>query len=183
MDLSEDNYISKDMYEYLTNFADDRTILNMLSVNKKFNDEQFFNRVFLRKYPLLLEFQKENETLKTLFVRMTYYIAKLEEKYGIPYIPSPGYNPEEFYKFVGIYPNKQLYGIASRWAAEGGHIDIVKLMLERGADNFYDIMYSASRGGHIDIVKLMLGQGADEFNLLDCNQLLEYKGFHKFLLI
>ena len=43
-----------DVYEYLANFADDRTILNMLSVNKKFNDEKFFKRVIQRKYPLLL---------------------------------------------------------------------------------------------------------------------------------
>tara|TARA_R110001599_G_scaffold74040_2_gene204374 strand:+ start:435 stop:749 length:315 start_codon:yes stop_codon:yes gene_type:complete len=89
--------MNKDTYEYLTNFADDRTILNMLSVNKKFNDDVFFKRVLFRKYPLLLKFKTE-ESYKNLFLRMTYYIAKLEEEFEIPYIPLEEYNPQMFYK-------------------------------------------------------------------------------------
>ena len=50
-------FLDKDTYEYLTNFADDRTILNMLAVNRKFNDDDFFRRVLQRKYPTLLEFK------------------------------------------------------------------------------------------------------------------------------
>ena len=34
--------LPNDVYGYLTNFADDKDILNMLSVNKKFNDDVFF---------------------------------------------------------------------------------------------------------------------------------------------
>jgi hypothetical protein len=34
--------LTKDTYEYLVGFADDRDIINMLSVNKKFNDGEFF---------------------------------------------------------------------------------------------------------------------------------------------
>jgi 5-formyltetrahydrofolate cyclo-ligase len=90
--------ISKDVYEYLTNFADDKTILNMLSVNKDFRDEKFFERVLRRKYPFLMAFRNKTETWKKLFLRMTHYIAKLEKKFGIPYIPKEDYNPEQFYK-------------------------------------------------------------------------------------
>ena len=162
MDLSKDIYISKDIYEYLTNFTDDRTILNMLSVNKKFNDEEFFKRIFLRKYPLLLKFQKKNETLKGLFIRMTYYIAKLEEKFEIPYIPTPGYNPEDFYKTYG-YSAKLVINNTTDWAAKGGHLNIVQLMLDKGADNFNWAMNSAAAGGHRDIVQLMLDKGANDF--------------------
>ena len=90
--------LPKDVYEYLTNFADDRTILSMLSVNKQFNEEQFFIRVFDRKYPLLKEFRNKNESWRRFFVRMTYYIAKLQERFGIPYIPTEGYNPQAFYQ-------------------------------------------------------------------------------------
>tara|TARA_R110001599_G_scaffold322739_1_gene534055 strand:- start:1159 stop:1965 length:807 start_codon:yes stop_codon:yes gene_type:complete len=164
MDFSKNIYISKDIYEYLTNFADDRTILNMLSVNKKFNDKEFFKRVFLRKYPLLLEFQKKNETLKGLFVRMTYYIAKLEEKYGIPYIPTQEYDPEYFYKTKRDSSNKHVKRKAARWAAKGGHRDIVKLLIDEGADNYNTIMASAAKGGHRDIVQLMLDKGAQNFD-------------------
>ena len=55
-------FLDKDTYEYLTNFADDRTILNMLAVNRKYNDDNFFRRVLQRKYPTLLDFKKKNET-------------------------------------------------------------------------------------------------------------------------
>ena len=69
--------LNKDVYEYLTNFADDKTILNMLSVNTKFSDDSFFKRVFERKYPLLMKFKKD-ETWRQFFIKMIYYIAKLE---------------------------------------------------------------------------------------------------------
>ena len=41
-------------------------------------------------------------------------------------------------------------------ACSGGHIDIVKLMIENGANNWNRGMYCACNGGHIDIVKLMM---------------------------
>jgi len=86
-----------DIYEYLTNFVDDKTILNMLSVNKKFNSDIFFKRILLRKYPLLLKFQTEEESMKQLFVRMIYSLNKLKERFDIPYIPNINYNPDIFY--------------------------------------------------------------------------------------
>ena len=152
--------LPKDVYEYLTNFADDRTILNMLSVNKKFNDEQFFRRVMERKYPLLIPLKRG--TYKELFIQMSYYIAKLEEEFGIPYIATKGYNPRLFYK---IFQNKpgMIYESAMLSAAEGGHADIVNSMLAKGANNFDAAMRYAAQGGHLNIVKMMVEQGATGF--------------------
>jgi Ankyrin repeats (3 copies) len=151
--------IPKDVYEYLTNFADDKTILNMLSVNKTFSDEKFFQRVLQRKYPLLIEFK--NGTWKQFYLRMSYYIAKLEEEFEIPYIPTKGYNPKEFYE---EYKNrKDIFNSAMRYAAYGGNIKIVKLMIEKGATDFDTAMKYAAQGGHMDIVKLMIEKGADDF--------------------
>ena len=79
MDISD-----KNIYENIINFADNRTILNMLSVNKKFNDPIFFEKVIDRKYPLLKQFKEKNESWRQFFVKMAYYIAKLEEEYDIP---------------------------------------------------------------------------------------------------
>ena len=39
------NIADPNIYEYIANFADDRTILSMLSVNKKFRDENLFKRI------------------------------------------------------------------------------------------------------------------------------------------
>jgi len=37
-------------------------------------------------------------------------------------------------------------------AAYGGHMDIVKLMIEKGATDFNQAMRLAAEGGHMDIV-------------------------------
>jgi ankyrin repeat protein len=152
--------IPKDIYEYLMNFLDDKTILNMLSVNKKFHNKYYFQRLIKRKYPLLIEFKKE--TWKKLFLRMTYYIAKLEEDFGIPYIPTKGYNPEQFYKDHKDYKN--IFDWAMGCAAEGGHMEIVKLMIEKDAIDFNYAMANAAEGGHMEIVKLMIEKDATDFN-------------------
>jgi len=64
--------IPKDVYEYMTKFADDKNIVNMLSVNKTFRNEEFFKRVLERKYPLLIPFKKENKTWKDFYLEMCY---------------------------------------------------------------------------------------------------------------
>jgi Ankyrin repeats (3 copies) len=151
--------VSKDIYEYLLNFVDDKTILNMLSVNKDFRDEKFFQRIMKTKYPLLIKFK--NGTWKELFLRMTYYIAKLGIL-GIPYISTKGYNPEKFYK--EYKDRKEIFDIAMAYASEGGQMEIVKLMIEKGATHFIWAMADAARGGHIEIVKFMIEKVATDFN-------------------
>jgi ankyrin repeat protein len=151
--------IPKDIYEYLMNFVDNKTVLNMLSVNKKFHDDKIFQRFIEKKYPLLIEFKKE--TWKELFLRMTYYIAKLEIL-GIPYIPTKGYNPEKFYK--DSKDRENIFNMAMYYAARGGNMEIVKLMIEKGATDFDWGMKNAANGGNMEIVKLMIEKGATDFD-------------------
>ena len=159
MDIS-----NKDIYENIINFADDRTILQMLSANKKFNDPIFFERVFDRKYPLLKRFKRKNESWRRFFVRMTYYIAKLDEEFGIPYIPTKGYNPEGFYKLWNK-DSKRIYDFAMYKAAKGGHLEIVQYLIdEKGADDFNYAMKMAASKGRLEIVKYLLEKGAREVN-------------------
>ena len=146
--------LDKDTYEYLTNFADDRTILSMLSVNKKFNDEQFFKRVMQRKYPLLLKFQKKDESVKSLFIRMAYALAKLQEDYDIPYMSTPKYNPYDFYR--AGKDDKDIYNQAMDYAARVGDLDTVKSMIEKGATDYDWVMGKAVEFGHLNIVKFLI---------------------------
>ena len=44
----------KDIYEYIVGLAEDKDVINMLSVNKKFNDDSYFKKVVEKRYPLLL---------------------------------------------------------------------------------------------------------------------------------
>ncbi|GAH36589.1 unnamed protein product [marine sediment metagenome] len=75
--------LNPDLYEYLTGFVDDKTIINMLSVNKKFNDPIFFQRIFKRKYPFLIEFKEDNQTWKVFYLSMIKYIYKLLEEFDL----------------------------------------------------------------------------------------------------
>ena len=84
----------KDIYEYIVNLADDRTVLNMLAVSRRFNDDSYFKKILETRYPLLLEFKEESESYKKFYLQMIKNIAILWEQYKIPYIPSKGFNPE-----------------------------------------------------------------------------------------
>jgi len=175
--------ISKDLYEYLAEFTDDKTIVKMLSVNKKFNNSVFFQRIFNKKYPFLTEFKEDNETWKDFYLSMVKYISNLEN-YDIPYIPTEGYNPKDFYLYMVEYISKmeeewpylmaegvgpknhyiKIYNEAMEWAAIGENMEIVKLMIEKGANDFNSGMACSADEGHMEMVKLMIEKGAYNFN-------------------
>ena len=143
--------LTKDMYEYLLNFADDRAIINMLSVNKKFHDEEFFERIMKRKYPDLIKYRKDNETWKHLFVRMVYYISLITEKFGIPHFV--GLNPIPV--FNGIVD--PFYAIVTK-AAEVGNLEVLKLLNfhNRAPIYFNDMLEYAANTGHLNVIKYFL---------------------------
>ena len=47
-------------------------------------------------------------------------------------------------------------------ACKGGHMNIVKFMIEKGANNWNSGLYGACYGGHINIINLMIEKGADD---------------------
>jgi len=51
---------------------------------------------------------------------------------------------------------KEIYNIAMYTAAENGNIQIVRMMLEKGANNFYETMKLARGKESIEIIKIML---------------------------
>tara|TARA_R110002153_G_scaffold176053_1_gene329287 strand:- start:66 stop:734 length:669 start_codon:yes stop_codon:yes gene_type:complete len=168
----ENSFLPKDVYEYLTNFADDKTILNMLMVNKKFQDDSFFHRVLLRKYPYLLEF-KGSMTYKQLYTQMVHYISLLEEEHNIPYIPAKDYNPRTMYKgWIDSYSYS--YGIVLIWAVKSGNKNLViniynkipSFMITQGV--LVDALEVAVEEGRIGIVefllsKLRMGENISEY--------------------
>ena len=149
---------NKDIYEKIANFADDRTILTMLSVNKKFRDEKLFQRIIQRRYPLLIEFKQPEETWQHFFVKMTYYIHKLEEDYDIPYIPTKGYDPRD------LFNSNDKYNEAMNYAARVGSLDLVKLFIDKGANEYNEAMNYAARGGSLDLVKFFIDKGANHWD-------------------
>ena len=192
--------LDKDTYEYILNFLDDKDIVNMLSVNRKFNNEKLYERVLRKKYPLLVKFKKENEkeTSRHLFLRMIKYISLIIEKYDIPYIPLQDYDPEDFYKsfkrdhtdtlkiitimlmrekaennesFLFILQKLQeqikdsfyivfaLNNLA-QYATEIGNLEKLKILLEKGADDYYSLFLSAAGAGNMQILQFIQGKVA-----------------------
>ncbi len=146
MDISD-----KDVYEYMMNFADDRTLLNMLSVNKQFRDENFFKKVMERRYPLLIEYRKEGETWRHLFIRMVVYLSELWEKYQIPYIPTKGCNPKSL-----LDRKNRIYSSALLCAASGNQLQITKYLVEeKGATDLFNSFNWASMNGSIEVMEYL----------------------------
>ena len=50
------------------------------------------------------------------------------------------------------------------FACINGHIDIVNLMIEKGANDWNGSLFNACWNGHIDIVNLMIDKGANDWN-------------------
>lgn len=111
--------VPKDVYLEIVSKMTDRDVLNMLSVNKKYNNPEFFRQILFKRYPLLVAYRKliysdkqnietqqtqtqtieniETESWKSLYLRMVKYIYLLKEKYNINYIQAMGFNPKRVY--------------------------------------------------------------------------------------
>ena len=105
--------LDKDSYEYLTNFADDRTVLSLLSTNKKFNDPKLFERILTKRYPSLLRFKK-GENWKLFYLKMIKAISAMKEEFDIDYDIFSYIDPDKFYNYLrilkeAIYQAKNLF--------------------------------------------------------------------------
>jgi ankyrin repeat protein len=49
-------------------------------------------------------------------------------------------------------------------ACQNGQLKIVNLMIEKGADDWNEGLYTACQGGHLEIVNLMIEKGAYDWN-------------------
>lgn len=152
--------LNKDIYLYLTKFADDHTILNMLSVNKRFNSDKIFQQVMKQKYPLLVQYKSRVESWKEFFISMILHIHKIKKNYDIPYYPVEGNNPRIYSGASRLY----ILNIIMLLSVENNNINMVKLMINTGADSFDWAMTKAAKIGNKDIIELMIQHGAKDFN-------------------
>ena len=146
---------NKDIYSYIVNLADDRTVLNMLSVNRKFSDDSYFREILEKRYPLLLKYKEEDESYKHFYLAMVKYMAKLWEEFQIPYIPSKDFNPEELYREFG---KPRIYSISLYDAAEIGDVKLAQYLIDKGARINAVTFKVAETSGSIDIIKFLLSK-------------------------
>ena len=163
----------KDIYLSIAKNADDRTILNMLSVNKKFSDSLFFEQVFKVKYPYLIRFKPKDQSWKQFYLKMIFYLEELKKR-GIPYIPSEHYDVKKYYNIITDY---EVLNALEGLPVEENHLPIFYLFPYAAQNNDfpfvkhvfdnYEIpeielkrgMIWSVRKGHLDMVKYFVKQG------------------------
>ena len=154
----------KDLYEYILNLADDKTTINMIRANPKvFDNEQFYEKVMRKRYPLLIEFRKPMVSWKEFYLRMVYTLAKLQEEYQIPYIPTKGCNPE---RILISATQGEVYYSALSCAAAGGNIPLIDYFIEKGATNLNGALGAAGQYSNLNTVKYLISKGATHYEYL-----------------
>jgi len=161
--------VSSDIYQHIALMNDDREILNMLSVNKKFNDPEFFKRIISNRYPLLVKYKNPEENWKQFYLRMIHYIYLAKEEYGFPYIPSQHINPYKVYdtltkeaagKGDKYTDNMWAKGLAE--AVSTNRLDLVKDIVTNGFKYLDNInyknhaIYNAAYNGYTDILNYLI---------------------------
>ncbi len=66
--------------------------------------------------------------------------------------------------FQNMNKNVQFWNDMMYGACLGGHMEIVKYMIEKGANNWNVGLYDACEGGHMEIVNFIIKKGADGWN-------------------
>ncbi len=134
----------------------------MLSVNKKFLDEEYYRRVVERKYPELVKMKgKEiksfgksynyNLNWRNFYIKNMYYMLEIEKVSKIPYFACKQI-PERIFYSLGKYRKCQRWLLQT--ALNVGNEKIVNLIVEtRLADFERSSLCSAVKGGNMSLVK------------------------------
>lgn len=161
--------IPRDPYLLIAKNADDRTLLNMLSVDKKMNklSNSFIEGIMKERYPLLIRYRWHEESWRQFYVRMIYYISLIQEEFGIPYIPHPSFDPSQYYRSLKSYFDFSINKGVS-FAALTGDIPLVDLLLSKDPGktlaNINIGLRSAASSGKKDMLIHLIRKGADDFD-------------------
>ena len=150
----------KDTDREILSHLPDRELLMVCTINKRMwnevCDDNFLKRR-LTRYPGISKFKKENESWKQFFLRVIYYVSKMQDEFNFVY--SEG----DFEKQYTLLKEAKDDNLLIR-GSEDGELSIVKHALETGADihTFADFpLIQAIKYNHMDVVKYLLSKGAD----------------------
>jgi hypothetical protein len=83
--------MNRDIYQKIASLSDDRTVLAILATNKEMNKDIYYMTIFGNRYPDLIKYRKENESIKHLYLRSLETIGILKEQFDYTYASG---NPE-----------------------------------------------------------------------------------------
>jgi hypothetical protein len=181
--------MNKDILQKIASLSEDKTALAILATNREMNKDIYYLAIFGKRYPDLIQYRKENESIKHLYLRSLEAIGILKEQFDYSYVSG---NPElqlKIFKeskgnFNELLIEASYYGslelvkyalgkganihasndLALRWASQSGHLEVVKYLVERGADIHLfndEALTWASSNGQLEVVKYLVEQGAD----------------------
>lgn len=155
----------KDVDLLILQQLEDGEIFNFCLTNKYANylckEENFWYTRILTKYPLLISFKKEEETWRRFYLKMAYYINKIQEKWDVPYIPSSRYNPEIVYleeeeleeMSEDEKDGNNAYDGFILYTGETGDINLVQFLIDKGATT--DLSEVASEAAYYNRMPLL----------------------------
>jgi ankyrin repeat protein len=176
---------TKDILQKIAENADDKTALRILATNKEMNKNIYYQAVFGNRYPDLIKYREENESLKHLYLRMLETIGLVEEEFKIVYKEG---NPEKILLTTNNIDQGLVWASergklrlvkwslknranihsesdeALRFASANGQLEVVKYLVEKGANihaESDEALRLASENGHLEVVKYLVEQGAN----------------------
>ena len=179
----------KDIDREILKHVDDRELLEICIIDRKtWNevcDDNFIRRR-LGKYVGIEKYKERNQSWKSFFLEVLYYVSKMKDEYKYDYTSG---NFRKQYEILGhgtinyvlieaarqgefplvkfavekfaVENGSNFFTSAAGHAAEKGHYDIVKYLIEAGKITELKYLLSrAIRGGNVDVVKLLFDKGA-----------------------
>ena len=147
----------KDVDREILKHVDDEELLKICTINRKtWNevcDDNFLRRR-LMKYPGIEEYKFENESWKQFYLRVLYYVSRMQEEYEYKY------NGGDFrlqYDLLGYFKGNKLLIEAAR----KGELGVVKYAIDKGADHRAIDDYAlklAIYNGHSSVAKFLLSK-------------------------
>jgi hypothetical protein len=101
--MESNHLFSKDIFQYIGNIADDKTVLQLIFLNREKYGEDYIKKVLEIRYPYLLKFKKENESYRQFYSKNISYMKKLKEEYSFDYIKYCINSPQHVYNTIKAY--------------------------------------------------------------------------------
>lgn len=150
--------LPKDIYLYIAELQEDNDVINMLTINKSFNNPIFFQRIFQKRYSCLIPYKKVRESWREFYLRMIYYLAYLKKFLNISYINVPTFDPIYLCKYSKEYPEESLNHHLANYIGRTGNKQMIdNFMNEMGKDIARHIVKRLYEGivesGNVDLLK------------------------------
>ena len=143
--------LPRDVYLLMTKYQNDKDVINMLSVNKTYNNSVFFQQIFKQRYPYLVQYKKGRESWKEFYLRMIFYLSYLKEKRDVDYINVPSFDPILLYK--KIKENYNIFNYQTEYIGETGDKTLINNFIQKEGEINDNLLQGIARSGNLNLFK------------------------------